>query len=46
MNEVAKEFELCEFGLVSTVKGFDPKGIFVGHLKLIKYFNLDGIFPP
>ena len=46
MKEVAKDFELCEFGLDLVVKGFDPKGNLVSHLNSVKYSNLSVIFTP
>ena len=46
MKEVAKEFELCEFGLDPTVKGFEPEGIFLAHLKSIRHSNLPKKFTP
>lgn len=32
--------------MAPTVKGFDPKGIFVAHLKSVGYSNLARIFTP
>ena len=46
MKEIAKGFELCKFGLYLAVKGFNLEGIFVAHLKSVRYSNLSGIFTP
>lgn len=46
LKEVAKDFELCEYFLALVVKGSDPEGIFVAHLKFDGYSNLTKIFTP
>ena len=46
MKEVAKEFELCEFGLAPTVKWFNLEGIFVALLNSVGYSNPARIFTP
>ena len=46
MNEVAMEFELCEFGLDPSIKGLNLEGIFVSHLKSIRHSNVVRIFIP
>ena len=43
MKEVDKEFQFCEFGLAPTVKGFNPEGLIMAHIKSVRYSNLTGI---
>ena len=46
LKEVARDFELCQFIQAPTVRGFDPKGVFMAHLNSIGYSNLTEIFSP
>lgn len=45
-EEVAGNFELCEFIQDMMVMDFDLKGVFMAHLNSIGYYNLTRIFTP